>query len=125
VCGGFRDFSIMTEFTDEEVTTAVIQQALEDFVADLLGRRPQITHRWAGVFGMTQDLLPLVGPVPGRDGLWVAAGYAGHGNVLGLMCGELVARALLGDASAVPALFDPARLIRAADDQVSVPESAR
>jgi gamma-glutamylputrescine oxidase len=125
VCGGFRDFSIMTEFTDDEVTTPVIQQALDDFVADLLGRRPRITHRWAGVFGMTQDLLPLVGAVPGRDGLWVAAGYAGHGNVLGLMCGELVARAICGDATAVPDLFDPARLIRAGEAPVSVPETAR
>ena len=125
VCGGFRDFSILSEFTDEEVTTPIIQQALDDFVADLLGRRPRITHRWAGVFGMTQDLLPLVGAVPGREGLWVAAGYAGHGNVLGLMCGELVARAILGDRAAIPDLFDPTRLIRAADAQVSVPETAR
>ena len=27
-----------------------------------------MTHRWAGIFGLTQDMLPLVGPVPGRDG---------------------------------------------------------
>ena len=59
-----------------------------------------MTHRWAGIFGLTQDALPLVGAVPGHDGrVWVAAGYSGHGNVLGFGCGELVADALLGDAS--------------------------
>ena len=26
--------------------------------------RPEVTHRWAGIFGLTQDLLPLVGRVP-------------------------------------------------------------
>ena len=125
VCGGFRDFSILEEFTDDEVTTPVIQQALEDFVAELLGSRPRITHRWAGVFGMTQDLLPLVGPVTGMDGTWVAAGYAGHGNVLGLLCGEVVARAILGDRDAVPELFDPARLLVAPGTEPHVPETAR
>ena len=66
------------------MTTPSIQGALEDFVADLLGREPQITHRWAGIFGLVLDFLPVVGPVPGRDGVWVAGGYSGHGNVLGL-----------------------------------------
>ena len=79
--------------TSEE-TTPRIQGALEDFVEQLLGRRPRVTHRWAGVFGLVPDLMPVVGRVPGRDGLWVAGGYSGHGNVLGLMCGDLVAQAI-------------------------------
>jgi glycine/D-amino acid oxidase-like deaminating enzyme len=58
-------------------------------------------------------LLPLVGRVPGRDGVWVAAGYAGHGNVLGYMCGDLVAHAILGRPDTITQLFDPARLLTA------------
>ena len=73
VLGGFRDFSILTEMTDEETTTEPIQEALDAFLVELLGRMPQVTHRWAGIFGLTQDLLPLVGAVPGRPGTWVAA----------------------------------------------------
>jgi gamma-glutamylputrescine oxidase len=113
VLGGFRDFSILTEMTDEETTTEPIQQALDSFVVELLGRLPEVTHRWAGIFGLTQDLLPLVGPVPGRDGVWVAAGYSGHGNALGLMCGELVAAAILGREDPLLELFSPARLLEA------------
>ena len=37
-----------------------------------------------------------LGSVPGAEGLWVAGGYSGHGMVLGFMCGELVANAILG-----------------------------
>jgi gamma-glutamylputrescine oxidase len=111
VLGGFRDFSILTEMTDEETTTEPIQEALDAFLVELLGYMPEVTHRWAGIFGLTQDLLPLVGRVPGRDGTWIAAGYSGHGNVLGFMCGELVAAALLGEADSLLELFSPARLL--------------
>jgi gamma-glutamylputrescine oxidase len=108
--GGFRDVSIMNELTDVEETTPTIQASLERFLHELIGEEPQITHRWAGIFGLTQDMLPLVGRVPGRGNLWVAGGYSGHGNVLGFACGELVADAILGDTSSPQLrLFDPAR----------------
>jgi len=111
VLGGFRDFSILTEMTGDETTTEPIQEALDAFLVELLGYMPDITHRWAGIFGLTQDLLPLVGRVPGHEGTWIAAGYSGHGNVLGFMCGELVASALLGDGDDLLELFSPARLL--------------
>jgi gamma-glutamylputrescine oxidase len=114
ILGGFRDFSILTEMTDDETTTEPIQEALGAFLHELLGYMPEVTHRWAGIFGLTQDLLPLVGPVPGHDGVWIAAGYSGHGNVLGLMCGELVAAALQGAADPLLELFSPARLLTTA-----------
>jgi gamma-glutamylputrescine oxidase len=109
--GGFRDVSILDELTDVEVTTPVIQESLERFLGELIGEEPTVTHRWAGIFGLTQDMLPLVGRVPGRDATWVAAGYSGHGNVLGFACGELVADAILGEGSPQLALFDPARFV--------------
>jgi gamma-glutamylputrescine oxidase len=112
VLGGFRDFSILTEMTDDETTTSPIQDALDAFLVELLGYLPKVTHRWAGIFGLTQDLLPLVGPVPNRDGVWVAAGYSGHGNVLGFMCGELVAAAIVGEDDPLLELFSPARLLQ-------------
>jgi glycine/D-amino acid oxidase-like deaminating enzyme len=111
VLGGFRDFSILTEMTDEETTTQPIQDALGAFLVELLGEMPKVTHRWAGIFGLTQDLLPLVGPLPGHHGVWIAAGYSGHGNVLGLMCGELTAGAILGRDDPLLELFAPDRLL--------------
>ncbi|MGD0716056.1 MAG: FAD-dependent oxidoreductase [Gaiellaceae bacterium] len=107
--GGFRDVSILDELTDVEVTTPAIQEALERFLGELIGEPPRISHRWAGIFALTQDMLPLVGRVPGRDGLWFAGGYSGHGNVLGFACGRLVAGAILGESSPQLELFDPAR----------------
>jgi glycine/D-amino acid oxidase-like deaminating enzyme len=109
--GGFRDVDMTTEFTDREETTSAIQEALERFASDLVGRPLRVTHRWAGIFGLVPDLLPVVGRVPGDDRTWVAAGYSGHGNVLGFLCGELVADAILGRPAPELALLDPARLL--------------
>jgi glycine/D-amino acid oxidase-like deaminating enzyme len=109
VLGGRRDASFATEDTDVEETTPLIQERLDKLAAELLGREPRVTHRWAGIWGASRDGLPLVGRVAGRDRTWVAAGYSGHGNVLGLVCGRLVAAAVMGEAVADLAPFDPAR----------------
>ena len=111
VAGGFRDVSLDTEFTADEVTTPVVQEALEHFVEEHVGRRLRVDYRWAGIFGMVFDFLPVAGPVSGEDGLWVAGGYSGHGNVLGFACGRLVARAILGDRDPLLDLFQPQRLL--------------
>ena len=111
VAGGFRDQSLDTEFTAVEETTPVVQGALEEFVNDLAGRSLRVDYRWAGIFGLVLDFLPVVGRVPGQEGVWVAGGYSGHGNVLGFLCGELVARAVLGDRDPLLDLFEPARLL--------------
>jgi gamma-glutamylputrescine oxidase len=110
VLGGRRDVDLDAESTAEEATTPAIQSALEAFAAELAGETPAITHRWSGIFGSSPDRLPLVGAVPGHEGAWVSRGYSGHGNVLGLACGRLVARAILGHSEPELELFDPSRL---------------
>jgi glycine/D-amino acid oxidase-like deaminating enzyme len=117
LAGGFRDFALHSEFTADEVTTPAIQDALESFVAELVGRPVAVTHRWAGIFGLVLDFLPVVGRVPDSDRAWVAGGYSGHGNVLGFLCGELVAKAILNQPSDKVSLgllrmLDPARLLQ-------------
>jgi gamma-glutamylputrescine oxidase len=111
VAGGFRDVSLDREFTDEEALTDDVQDALSSFVNELVGRELRVDYRWAGIFGLVLDFLPVVGPVPGVPGAWVAGGYSGHGNVLGFACGRLVARAILGDRDPLLDLFEPARLL--------------
>jgi gamma-glutamylputrescine oxidase len=112
LAGGFRDFALESEFTADEVTSATIQSALDAFVSELVGRPVEITHRWAGIFGLVLDFLPVVGQVPDTERVWVAGGYSGHGNVLGFLCGDLVAKAMLGDMHPLLGMFDPARLLQ-------------
>jgi glycine/D-amino acid oxidase-like deaminating enzyme len=111
VAGGFRDMSLDHEFTAEEQLTDDVQEALSSFVNELVGRDLRVDYRWAGIFGLVLDFLPVVGPAPGLPGTWVAGGYSGHGNVLGFACGRLVARAIRGDRDPLLDLFQPARLL--------------
>ncbi|MGE5690133.1 MAG: NAD(P)/FAD-dependent oxidoreductase [Pseudomonadota bacterium] len=114
LAGGFRDHALDTEFTADETTTEPIQEALERFVGDVVGRPVRVEQRWAGIFGLVLDFLPVVGPHPHDERIWVAGGYSGHGNVLGFACGEAVAAALLGDRDPLLELFRPERLLAAA-----------
>ncbi len=112
VLGGNRDASLETEDTDALATTAVVQDGLDALAERLVGTKPPVKKRWAGIWGTTPDLMPLVGAVPGREDIWLAGGYSGHGNALGLACGELLARAILGERLPELGLFDPARFRR-------------
>jgi glycine/D-amino acid oxidase-like deaminating enzyme len=109
VAGGCRDAELGREFTSVDEPTPTIQARIEAYVERVTGRRLVVTHRWAGLLGLTSDRLPLVGRVPGRENIWCAAGYSGHGNVLALACGDLVARAILGNPDCIPEQFDPGR----------------
>ena len=70
---------------------------------------------WAGVMPFTLDGKPLIGRIPGRDGLWIVTGLASSGFGRGPMAGKLLADALhSGSPSPVLAEADPARCVREA-----------
>jgi sarcosine oxidase subunit beta len=60
-----------------------------------LDARP-VARSWAGIEAFTPDDLPVLGPVPGVDGLLVAAGFSGHGFALVPAVGDILARLALG-----------------------------
>jgi glycine/D-amino acid oxidase-like deaminating enzyme len=60
---------------------------------------------------VTADALPLLGPVPGVEGLFVAAGHGPYGISLGPASGRIAADAVLGKAP-VPEAFRPDRTAR-------------
>jgi glycine/D-amino acid oxidase-like deaminating enzyme len=58
----------------------------------------QLVRSWSGLYDTTPDWNPVLGPVPGLDGLQVAFGFSGHGFKLSPMVGRLLAQSLLGQA---------------------------
>jgi len=76
-----------------------------DHVADIgekLARRMPafanagLATSWTGVYDVTPDWNPVLGPLPGIDGLHVAFGFSGHGFKLSPTVGRIVAQAALG-----------------------------
>jgi gamma-glutamylputrescine oxidase len=94
--GGFSDLDGDDSYTDSDSGSPRIWDRIERLIGEDLGLDAEITHRWAGVVGYSDDGLPYVGEVPGRPGLYVAGGYSGHGNVPGFLAGKLVADSIAG-----------------------------
>src|SRR5215831_10738358 len=56
----------------------------------------RVARSWAGIEAFAPDDLPVLGPVPGIEGLLVAAGFSGHGFALVPVVGDVLARLALG-----------------------------
>ncbi len=76
-------------------------------------RMPAGSHDWAGMRSLSPDGLPFIGPVPGLDGLHLAAGHATLGITLAPLTGELLAELLLEQTRGdLLTAFDPARVMQ-------------
>jgi glycine/D-amino acid oxidase-like deaminating enzyme len=73
----------------------------------------QTVESWAGAIDVTPDVLPVISPVDGIAGLYVAAGFSGHGFGIGPAAGRLIADLIVGQQPVVDPL--PFRLSRFSD----------
>ena len=55
-----------------------------------------VASSWTGVYDVTPDWNPVLGPVPGLPGLVVGYGFSGHGFKLSPAVGRVLAQAALG-----------------------------
>jgi glycine/D-amino acid oxidase-like deaminating enzyme len=93
LAGGFSDLDGEGSYTDREDGSAEVWDRIVRYLAEDLGVEAPITHRWVGTVGYSEDGLPVVGE---RDGVYVAGGYSGHGNVLGYLAGQQLADLIAG-----------------------------
>lgn len=56
-----------------------------------------------GLYDSTPDHRPLLGPVPGVEGLHLAVGFSGHGFMIAPAAGEIVAAGIAGTTIVLPA----------------------
>jgi glycine/D-amino acid oxidase-like deaminating enzyme len=100
---------------EEEVDESVFADRLERLACrypPATGTR--IAHAWAGLYDMTPDAHPIIGPV--GDGLYAACGFSGHGFMQSPAVGRAVAEELLHGESSLD--LTPYRLERFSKDTV-------
>jgi hypothetical protein len=91
-----------------ETVAGLARRALR-FVPGLAGIA--VSSAWSGVRPVTPDGLPLIGPMPGIEGLWVAAGHGPEGVMLAPSTARMLSAHLTGGGAQPDAApFDPARL---------------
>ena len=82
------DTTVNWDFLPQVVETGVARlPALSDAL---------VSHAWAGLYEMTPDAMPIVGPAPGRDGFYVIAGFSGHGFQHSPAAGRVLADLIAG-----------------------------
>jgi glycine/D-amino acid oxidase-like deaminating enzyme len=82
------------EIVEPEARDALIPQKSR-ILAEKLGALwpradSEIAFRWAGTFDTTSDGLPLIGPVPGKKGVYAAYGYGGNGITFSFLAAQLI-----------------------------------
>jgi len=72
-----------------------LKQAIPSFAS------ATIAQEWAGLIDTMPDVIPVISPLPGVDGLIVATGFSGHGFGIGPGAGRLVADMVSGETPVV------------------------
>lgn len=116
--GGSRLATVREEPEGYEVTQEIANRAVE--VLPRLQQTP-LAAVWSGVRPMSMDGLPLIGWMPGVQGLFVATGHGGQGVMLGGGTARLVSQMILG----IKTFTDPFpfRLDREPNPPASLPVS--
>lgn len=104
--GGWRNTAFDEETGTDARPTTTIQRHLDAFLAEHRINAP-VTHRWAGIMGFSHDSLPYIGRR--ADGVYINAGFTGHGNAFAVVGGEIVSSLIRRGAHPDADLFDPER----------------
>jgi sarcosine oxidase subunit beta len=92
--GGDDRPSFDTSVDEAFVASELIPRAVQVFPAVA---EAGVRSAWAGLYEMTPDRNPIVGPGP-CPGMWIAAGFSGHGFQHGPIVGKLLAEAIVDGA---------------------------
>ena len=81
-----------------------------------------IVESWAGMVETSPDVVPMIGPVEGRPGFYIATGFSGHGFGLGPGAGKAIAGMLTNTDTGID--ISALRLGRFFDGSPIKPQSA-
>jgi glycine/D-amino acid oxidase-like deaminating enzyme len=97
--GSSRQYGVDNPAAEQRMIDAMLTRALEYMpsLAELSAIRC-----WTGFRAATPDNLPLIGPCPGFDSVYLAAGHEGLGISTSLATGRLLVDQILGRESAIP-----------------------
>jgi D-hydroxyproline dehydrogenase subunit beta len=100
--GSSRQFGAEEKQVDNEILSAMLQRA-QEYVPGLSGL--STIRAWTGFRAATPDKLPLIGPWPEDERLYLATGHEGLGITTSVGTARLLLDQIVGRESAIP--IDP------------------
>ncbi|MCJ1243684.1 hypothetical protein MMC30_000881 [Trapelia coarctata] len=98
--GGLHEFGTSDDTTTDPVIVSYLHDSTQRYFGSNWGSdHPdgRIRKAWSGIMGFSADGFPLVGPVPGEQGLFIAASFQGHGMVLCFLAAQALKAMMSGD----------------------------
>ncbi|MHB8540747.1 MAG: NAD(P)/FAD-dependent oxidoreductase [Candidatus Acidiferrales bacterium] len=106
--GSSRQFEVESKDIDANIMGRMLGRA-EEFLPGV--KTMSAIRSWTGFRAATPDKLPLIGPWPGRENLFLATGHEGLGITTSLGTAKLLVDQLLRRASEIPAApYLPSRI---------------
>ena len=114
------------EVEDPDTLDEEVSAEAKSWAREVLGQRMPVYRSeadagsLAALYTLTPDAQPMIGPLAGCEGLFVATGFSGHGFKLAPSVAEGVAQMVTGQAISAfdPELFDPGRFGEDPDEAV-------
>jgi glycine/D-amino acid oxidase-like deaminating enzyme len=97
--GSSRQYGNEESAVDQQMLTAMLQRT-ELYLPAISSL--SVIRVWTGFRAATPDKLPLIGPVPEDDTLWLATGHEGLGITTAMATAELLMTAFTGSTPAIP-----------------------
>lgn len=115
--GSSRQYGAEHAEVDHEILSAMLQRA--DLYMPGLSKLDAI-RVWTGFRAATPDKLPLIGPHPADETLWLATGHEGLGITTALGTAELIVSNFIGNKPAIaPEPYLPARFTQIATPKLA------
>ncbi|PNS18039.1 hypothetical protein CAC42_3998 [Sphaceloma murrayae] len=93
--GGAEKYGHRLGVTDDSFVddrqTKYLKTTLQRYFSLEEKKELDLVKTWSGIMGFSRDEVPLVGPVPGKKGLFMCAGFTGHGMPNTWLCGKTAA----------------------------------
>ncbi|KAF8849007.1 FAD dependent oxidoreductase [Acephala macrosclerotiorum] len=103
IVGGGRRLGTHGEqpLLDDTTIHPVVSEYLTHMAAKYFGRENwgedgKVLQEWTGIMGYTFDKQPIIGEAPGQEGLWICAGFHGHGMAMTFQSAEALVQLLMG-----------------------------
>lgn len=113
---GLGEYGNTDDTTLDRHTVSYLKSSTGHFFGDNWGNddaEGRVRVAWSGVMGFSGDGYPLVGPVPGEKGLYIAAAFQGHGMVNSFYCAKALTRMMLHCDQGLDSWFPDAYRINA------------
>jgi len=93
---GLNDPHEVKDFNENSTCEFIIEVAKKVISHMPALRNTRVVRQWAGLYDITPDHQPVLGPVDEMEGFYMDVGWSGHGLMLGAVIGRLMTQIITG-----------------------------